>query len=146
MGQQYIETLGMHRCKKKYYEYSSEYGATLDRDSKELSQVIAKIVFNQQDGIFYYEPASREEAHTLCERLESKLKELRKKYKLPDFKWEMTMHDIVTDKEYRLDWTWVMFPNGKTGYRLEYLDKDAPFTEDLGTLLINKGKLEIVQW
>jgi len=49
-------------------------------------------------------------------------------------------------KEWRLSPIWVSFPGGATGYRLEYLDEDAPYPEDLGTIAIVGGKLIVVQW
>ena len=49
-------------------------------------------------------------------------------------------------REWRLSLTWVAFPSGATGYRLEYLDEDAPYPEDLGTITVIDGKLIVVQW
>jgi hypothetical protein len=49
-------------------------------------------------------------------------------------------------KEWHLDLVEVFFPSGQNGYRFEYLDEDAPFPEDLGTLTIIKGKLVVVNW
>jgi len=67
---------------------------------------------------------------------------------------DMPYEDIViaeklddgTFKEWRLSLTWVSFPGGATGYRLEYLDEDALYPEDLGTITVIDGKLIVVQW
>jgi len=59
---------------------------------------------------------------------------------------ELILHDIKTDKEYNVDFVWCMFPNGKTGYRLEYVDEDAPFPLDLGTLFVESSQAKIVNW
>lgn len=63
-------------------------------------------------------------------------------------------NDIVIDerledgsfKEWRFSLVWCAFPNGRTGYRFEYLDEDAMYPEDLGTLTIIDGKLVVVNW
>jgi hypothetical protein len=49
-------------------------------------------------------------------------------------------------KTWRLSPVWVAFPSGQTGYRLEYVDEEAEFHEDLGTITIMGGKLVVVQW
>ena len=67
---------------------------------------------------------------------------------------EMPVEDMVISerlddgsfKEWRLSFTWVSVPSGATGYRLEYLDEGEPFTEDVGTLTVMKGKAVVVQW
>ena len=53
-----------------------------------------------------------------------------------------------TYKDYEIDFVWVSFPGGQTGYRLEYTDPDLPYPVDLGTLTIDKDgkKAVIIQW
>lgn len=143
MGQQYIETIGMYG-KKINKEYSSEEQC-YDSDNK-LAQECRDMIFNKQYGIFFYEPSSKEEAEKMCRKFEEKIRSVRQKYDLPELRWDITFTDIKTDKQYKCDWVWCMFPNGKTGYRLEYYDDAEPYGQDFGTLIVVDGKLEIVLW
>jgi len=66
--------------RKEYKEYPSEYGATIPRENKSFSDMIASIVFNRQYGIFFYEPCSVEEAEMMIDKFEEKIEELKNKY------------------------------------------------------------------
>jgi hypothetical protein len=79
MGQQYIESLDFFGNVIKK-EYPSEYGASIKRDSPFLNDAIASMVFNQQYGIFFYEPASPEEAKRMIDSFERKIADLKKRY------------------------------------------------------------------
>ena len=52
--------------------------------------------------------------------------------------------------EVSIDTTWVMFPSGAVGQRLEvfYKKKDAEYGEmyEIGTAVISKGVFRIIQW
>lgn len=50
------------------------------------------------------------------------------------------------DEKFDVDFNFVMFPNGKTGYRLEYVRDDMLFTQDLGTLVVVDGNAKIIHW
>ena len=56
-----------------------------------------------------------------------------------------TLFDLKTGKEYRIELISVMFPNGKGGLRVEIMNTDG-LSDDLGTLIVNDGKLKIIQW
>jgi len=145
MGQQNIDTINIYDNKKnKHIEIPSELQG-YDNDNK-LAIKCRDIIFNKQYGIFYYEFSSKKEAEQIIRKFEEHITHLRHKYKLPQLRWDITFNDIKTDKTYNVDWVWVMFPNGKSGYRLEYIDDESLFPEDLGTLVVDDGKLKIVQW
>jgi len=138
MGNQYIETIGMY-ADKVFKEFPSE------DDDKKIALMCRDIVFNSQYGVFYYEPSSKKEAELMCRKFEEHISFLRRKYDLPPIRWDITFNDIKNDKEYKCDWVWCMFPNGKTGYRLEYID-DSLYNQEFGTLIVDDGKLRIIQW
>lgn len=101
MGNQYIETLDMYG-KKKYFEYPSEWGAEIDRDSREFAHKIAGKVFNEQWGIFYYEPCNIDEARIMIEKFREKIDELELKYvKVEELKEECM--NIVENVEKNLE-------------------------------------------
>ena len=70
--------------KKIYREYPSEWGAEIDRHSREFAHKIASLVMHKQWGIFYYEPASEEEARLMINKFEEKINELKEKYECMD--------------------------------------------------------------
>lgn len=76
MGNEYIETIGMYG-KKKYKEWASEQQCYYPL---EISKQLLDMVFNQQYGVFYYEPADEAEARKMIEKFEEKINELKKKY------------------------------------------------------------------
>lgn len=76
MGQQYVETLGIYG-KKIYKEYPSELQCY---QPEKISKELLDMVFNKQYGIWYYEPASKEEALRMIDSFEEKIKELKEKY------------------------------------------------------------------
>jgi len=51
-------------------------------------------------------------------------------------------------KSIRISPLYVMFPNGEEGIRLDYVDEDAMFSEDFGTIYYNKKEKcwKIVNW
>ena len=79
MGQQYIDTIGMYG-KSNNREYPSEYGANISRPATTFGDTIAAIVFNEQYGIFYYEPASEMEAIAMISKFKDKIRELEAKW------------------------------------------------------------------
>jgi len=79
MGQQYIETLDFYG-KPKYKEYPSEYGAMIKKPPTIFADAIASLIFNNQYGVFYYEPACEEEARKMIKSFKNKIKELERKY------------------------------------------------------------------
>ena len=82
MGQQYIETVAVYGSKTTKKEYPSEIGAYLTRRRNRPSVIddIMNMVFIKQYGIWYYEPASPEEAKLMISKFEEKIAELKKKY------------------------------------------------------------------
>jgi hypothetical protein len=76
MGQQYIESLGMH-SKKVMKEWPSELQCYRP---EEIKTELLDIVFNKQYGIFYYEPADDKEAKQMIEGFERKIVDLKKRY------------------------------------------------------------------
>lgn len=54
------------------------------------------------------------------------------------------LKDSETDKEYLIELISVMFPSGKNGLKVRVINSKLP--DDLGTLVIQNGKLKIVQW
>jgi len=54
------------------------------------------------------------------------------------------LKDLKTGKEYRIDFTAVMFPSGGGGIRVENYESDTG--TDFGTLVVVDGKLKIIQW
>ena len=75
MGQQYIETIGMYG-KQKEYEYPSELQCYDDDNA--LAIKCRDIIFNQQYGIFYYEPSSKEEAQLMIRKFRECIDKLEK--------------------------------------------------------------------
>jgi hypothetical protein len=76
MGQQYVESIGLY-AKKVYKEYPSELQCYRP---EEISKELLDMVFNTQYGIWYYEPASKEESDKMIDCFEEKIKELKEKY------------------------------------------------------------------
>lgn len=56
-----------------------------------------------------------------------------------------TLIDMVTGREFKIQLISVMFPNGKGGLRVEIMNTEA-FSDDLGTLIVENGKLRVIQW
>jgi len=79
MGQQYIESIDMYG-KPSNREYPSELGAYI-RDIKEpWVRNVLHMIFNEQYGVYYYEPCSVEEANKMIEKFEEKIEELKEKW------------------------------------------------------------------
>jgi hypothetical protein len=59
-------------------------------------------------------------------------------------------HIILTDgkKSITIFPLYVLFPNGQSGIRLDYVGNDLPFSEDFGTIYYNKKnrRWRIVNW
>ena len=55
------------------------------------------------------------------------------------------LHDHKTGKEYKIMFYDTVFPNGKGGLRVEIMNTDA-YPDDLGTLVVENGKLKVIQW
>ena len=77
MGQQYLENIDMFNAKEYNIQARSETAADFH---KCLAAEFAKFIFDKQYGIFYYEPASKEEAQQMIESFERKLQDLRERY------------------------------------------------------------------
>jgi len=77
MGQQYVETLGVYG-KKLYFEYPSELQCYDGEHA--LADQCRDTIFNQQYGIFYYEPADEIEALQMIAKFKDKIRELEAKY------------------------------------------------------------------
>ena len=82
MGLQFVETLEMYGD-KKYNEWSSEEQCYYPI---EISKQLLDLVFNQQYGIFYYEPADEMEALMMIAKFKDKIGELEAKY-IGDEEW-----------------------------------------------------------
>jgi len=67
---------------------------------------------------------------------------------------DLIMHDIQTDNEWDIDFTFVAFPGLKhSGYRVEGFHKTGTVDgyttgeqKEFGTLIISDGELKIIQW
>ena len=75
---QYIENVLVYGNKSIKKEFPSEFQC-YDYDNK-LAVLCRDMIFNQQWGVWYYEPASKEEAELMIEKFEEKIKELKEKY------------------------------------------------------------------
>jgi hypothetical protein len=150
MGQQYIESLGMD-AKPVKKEWPSELQCYTP---EEIKEELLDMVFNKQYGIFFYEPASKEEAEKMVSSFEEKIIDLRRRYKLGNHIFDLSLTDTKTNKEWKIDFIFVAFPGLETmGQRVEGFHQTGTLDgfqegefEEFGTLVISDGKLKIIQW
>jgi hypothetical protein len=76
MGQQYVETIGMYGPKVNK-EWPSEFQCYF---TEEMKSELLDMIFNRQYGIYYYEPANKEEADEMIRKFKLKIRELEERW------------------------------------------------------------------